>query len=140
MFVGSAFPFNVYMFNSFSCPLNFIGFMLHRKPLYVAMAQRKEDRKAQLQLHYAQRMAGLSGPSTPVIPGGYSPFYYSAPSGVVSPVPHRPGLMYQPLGMRPEWTVNGFAPPTRPPFQLPPAPVSVSTYYALMLAFIKFLC
>lgn len=107
--------------------------MLHRKPLYVAIAQRKEDRHAQLQLHYAQRIAGLSGPSTPVIPGGYSPFYYSAPSGVVSHMPPRPGLMYQTLGMRPEWRPNGFVPPTRPHFQLPlPLSVSVSTYYDLM--------
>ncbi|POO01840.1 Splicing factor-like protein [Trema orientale] len=102
----------------------FHGFMFHRKPLYVAIAQRKEDRLAQLQIHYSQRMGGLSGPSTPVIPGGYSPFFCSSPSGVASPVP-RPELMYQPLGVRPEWRANGFAPPSRPQFQLPPVPLSI---------------
>lgn len=62
-------------------------------------------------------MAGLAGPSTAVIPGGYPPLYYTAPSGVVSQVSPRPGLMYQPLGMRPGWRANGFAPPARPNFQ-----------------------
>lgn len=98
--------------------------MFHRKPLYVSMAQRKEERQVQLQIQYAQRMAGIAGPSTTVISGGYSPFFYTAPSGVVSPPP-RPGLMYQPLGLR-SWRANNFAPPTRPPFQS--SPVSVSTY------------
>ena len=91
--------------------------MFHRKPLYVAIAQRKEDRQAQLQLQYAQRMAGLAGPSSAVLPGGYPPLYYTAPTGVVSQVPPRPGMIYQPLGLRPGWRANGFAPPTRPAFQ-----------------------
>ncbi|GLT25780.1 hypothetical protein SLA2020_008890 [Shorea laevis] len=100
----------------------FHGYMFHCKPLYVAIAQRKEDRQAQLQLQYAQRMAGLAGPSTPVIPGGYPPLYYTTPSGVVSQVPPRPGLMYQPLALRPGWRANGFAPPTAPTFQPSPLP------------------
>uniref|UniRef100_A0A5B7AK56 Polyadenylate-binding protein n=1 Tax=Davidia involucrata TaxID=16924 RepID=A0A5B7AK56_DAVIN len=104
----------------------FHGYMLHRKPLYVAIAQRKEDRQAQLQLHYVQQMAGLAGPST-VIPGGYPPLYYTAPPGVVSQVPPRPGLMYQPLGLRPGWRANGFAPPIRPAFQQSPHPVIPNT-------------
>ncbi|XP_021289767.1 polyadenylate-binding protein 7 isoform X2 [Herrania umbratica] len=95
----------------------FHGHMFHRKPLYVAIAQRKEDRQAHLQLHYAQRMAGLAGPSTAVLPGGYPPLYYTAPPGVVSPVPPRPGMMYQPLGLRAGWRANAFTPPTRPAFQ-----------------------
>lgn len=100
--------------------------MFHRKPLYVAIAQRKEERQAQLQLQYAQRMAGFAGPSTAVIPGGYPPIYYQAPSGVVPPVPPRPGMMYQPLGLRPGWRPNGFAPTSGPGYQPPPVPV-VST-------------
>ncbi|KAF3441761.1 hypothetical protein FNV43_RR15676 [Rhamnella rubrinervis] len=101
----------------------FHGFMFHRKPLYVSMAQRKEERQVQLQIQYAQRMAGIAGPSTAVISGGYSPFFYTAPSGVVSSPP-RPGLMYQPLGLR-SWRANSFAPPTRPAFQS--SPVSIPT-------------
>ncbi|GLT58964.1 hypothetical protein SLA2020_318170 [Shorea laevis] len=91
----------------------FHGHMFHRKPLYVAIAQRKEDRQAQLQLQFAQHMGG----STTAIPGGYPPFYYTAPTGVVSQVPARPGLMYQPLALRPGWRASGFAPPTASAFQ-----------------------
>ncbi|XP_050227710.1 polyadenylate-binding protein 7 isoform X2 [Mercurialis annua] len=101
----------------------FHGFMFHRKPLYVAIAQRKEDRKAQLQMQYAHRMTGLAGPSAAVIPGGYPPFYYTPPSGVVPQVTPRPGMMFpQPLDMRPGWRGNGFPHPTRPAFQLPQVP------------------
>ncbi|XP_057438216.1 polyadenylate-binding protein 7 [Lotus japonicus] len=100
----------------------FHGFMFHGKPLYVALAQRKEDRQAQLQLQYAQKIAGLAGPSTAIIPGGYPPFYYTA-TGVVPHVPHRAGLMYQPLAVRPGWRANGFAPPSRS-FQQSPIPAS----------------
>ncbi|KAI7724552.1 hypothetical protein M8C21_003314 [Ambrosia artemisiifolia] len=94
------------------------GFMFHGKPLYVAIAQRKEDRQAQLQIHYANCMAGFAGPSS-VIPGVYPSFYYTTPSGTMSQVPQ---LMYQPMAMRPAWRGNGFAPSTRPGFQpsLPP--------------------
>ncbi|KAI3706682.1 hypothetical protein L6452_24591 [Arctium lappa] len=89
------------------------GCMFHGKPLYVAIAQRKEERKAQLQIQYAQRMAGIAGPST-IIPGGYPPLYYTTRPGIISQVPPRPGLMYQPMGIRPGWMPNTFAPPTRP--------------------------
>ncbi|RZB48630.1 Polyadenylate-binding protein 7 isoform E [Glycine soja] len=98
----------------------FHGFMYHGKPLYVALAQRKEDRKAQLQLQYAQQLARLSGPSTAIIPSGYPPYYYAA-SGVISHVPPRAGLMYQHLALRPGWGANGFAPPARS-FQQSPVP------------------
>ncbi|XP_050380378.1 polyadenylate-binding protein 7 [Argentina anserina] len=101
--------------------ITFHGYMFHRKPLYVAIAQRKEERQAQLQLQYAQRIAGFPGPSAAVIPGGYPPIYYQAPSGVVPPP--RPGMMYQPLGLRPGWRPNGFGPTSGPAFQPPPVPV-----------------
>ncbi|KAK4281582.1 hypothetical protein QN277_013055 [Acacia crassicarpa] len=104
----------------------FHGYMFHRKPLYVAIAQRKGDRQTQLQIQHAQRMAGLSRPSIAVLPGGYSPYYYAA-RGAVPQVPSRPGLMYQPLGLTHGWRANSFAPPTRP-YQQPLAPlVSNST-------------
>lgn len=97
------------------------GFMFHGKPLYVALAQKKEVRQAQLQLQYGQQVPGLAGPSTAIVPGGYPPFYYPA-TGVVSHVPPRAGLMYQPMPLRPELRANGSAPPARS-FQQSPAPV-----------------
>ncbi|KAI3447525.1 hypothetical protein Pfo_004190 [Paulownia fortunei] len=100
----------------------FHGFILRRKPLYVAIAQRKEERQAQLQLLYAQCMVGLAGPSA-VIPGGYSHLYYPAP-GVVSQIPAQPGLMYQPPGIRPGWRANGIAKHSRPAVH--PSPVTLA--------------
>ncbi|XP_010908819.1 polyadenylate-binding protein 7 isoform X2 [Elaeis guineensis] len=52
------------------------GSMFLQKPLYVAIAQRKEDRKAQLQLQFAQRM-GLMNQTLELIPAW-------RPSGFVS--------------------------------------------------------
>ncbi|KAK4345627.1 hypothetical protein RND71_035803 [Anisodus tanguticus] len=103
----------------------FHGLMLHRKPLYVAIAQRKEERQAQLQLYYAQQIAGLTGPSA-MFPSAYPPLYYPAP-GVVPQVPTRPGMMYQALGMRPGWGTNGFTNTTRPAFQPSPVPLIPNT-------------
>lgn len=96
------------------------GFMFHRKPLYVAIAQRKEERQAQLQIQYAQQLAGLAGPSA-VMAGGYPPLYYPTP-GVVPQVAARTGIVYPPLGMRP-WRPSGFTNPTRPGFQPSPVPL-----------------
>lgn len=96
--------------------------MFHGKPLYVAIAQRKEERQAQLQIHYAQRMVGITGPST-IIPGGYPHVYYPSSPGIYSHVPQRPGLMYQPMGIRPGWRPYSFDPPTRP--------VDTSSYYSV---------
>ncbi|KAG6403795.1 hypothetical protein SASPL_136027 [Salvia splendens] len=91
----------------------FHGLILRRKPLYVAIAQRKEERQVQLQVIYAQHMAGLSGPPSPVIQGGYSHLYYPAP-GVVPQIPAQPSLMYQQQGIRPGWRANGIPNPSRP--------------------------
>ncbi|KAG8374185.1 hypothetical protein BUALT_Bualt11G0104700 [Buddleja alternifolia] len=88
----------------------FHGYMLRRKPLYVSIAQRKEERQAQLQLLHAQRMAGLAGPSN-VLPGGYTPLYYPA-SGVLPQIPAQ-GLMYQSPGINPVWRPNGIPNPSR---------------------------
>ncbi|GKF63162.1 polyadenylate-binding protein 7-like protein, partial [Tanacetum coccineum] len=80
-----------------------IRYMFNGKPLYVAIAQRKEERQAQLQIHCAQRMAGIASPPA-IVPGGYPPFYY-------------PGIfpqMYQPMSIRSGWRTNTFAPPARP--------------------------
>ncbi|KAH0752508.1 hypothetical protein KY285_005656 [Solanum tuberosum] len=104
----------------------FYGFMLHRKPLYVAIAQRKEERQAQLQLQHAQRLAGLTGASA-MYPGAYPPLYYPG-HGVVPQVPARPGLMYQSLAMRPGWGTNGFTNTPRPSYQPAPVPMIPNTY------------
>ncbi|KAE8664167.1 Polyadenylate-binding protein 7 [Hibiscus syriacus] len=96
----------------------FHGYIFQRKPLYVAIAQRKEDRQAQLQLQHAQRMTRLAGPSTAILPGVYPQLYYTSPTGIVSQVTPRPGMMmYQPLSFWPGWRGNGFALPGRPVFQ-----------------------
>ncbi|KAL6988292.1 hypothetical protein U1Q18_014042 [Sarracenia purpurea var. burkii] len=111
----------------------FHGYMFHRKPLYVAIAQRKDERQAQLQLQYAHLMAGLAGPST-ALTGAYPPFYYAAPPGVVPNIPSHPGLMYQPLGLSPGWRANGFASPSRPGFQQPPVPlVSIAVFISICI-------
>ncbi|CAL0309912.1 unnamed protein product [Lupinus luteus] len=98
---------------------NFHGFMFHGKPLYVALAQRKEDRQAYLQLQYAQKIAG---PSTATTPGGYPPFYYAA-AAAASQVPLGAGLVYQSQPLRPGWRANSFASPARS-FQQSPIPAA----------------
>ncbi|KAI6698005.1 hypothetical protein NL676_018124 [Syzygium grande] len=105
---------------------SFYGCMFHGKPLYVAIAQRKEERQAHLQIQYTHQIPGLAGASTAVIPGGYPPFYYTAPSSLISQGASRPGLMYQPIGLRPGWRSPGFPHPARPGFQ-PSFPVIPST-------------
>ncbi|GAB2227021.1 hypothetical protein Drorol1_Dr00008820 [Drosera rotundifolia] len=91
----------------------FQGYMCRQKPLYVAIAQRKEDRQAQLQIRYAHQIAGFPGPSAHVLPGRYPPVFY-APA-MVPQVPPGQGLMYQAMGMRPAgWRGNAFGPAARP--------------------------
>ncbi|KAF3790487.1 Polyadenylate-binding protein 7 [Nymphaea thermarum] len=104
------------------------GNMYHGKPLYVAIAQKKEIRQAQLQLQYAQRVGEIAGSVRPVFPAGYSPLNYYAPPppGAVPPVPPRQTLVYQPLGLRPGWRPDAF--PPRPPLTRPafrPIPMSL---------------
>ncbi|KAL5150116.1 Polyadenylate-binding protein 7 [Glycine soja] len=89
--------------------MSFNGCMFHRKPLYIAIAQRKKERKTQLNLHYAPQQAGLDGSSTPVIPGGVPPYFYHS----VASLMFQSGLLYQPLGLRSGWRANDFVPPAR---------------------------
>ncbi|XP_074559931.1 polyadenylate-binding protein 7 [Curcuma longa] len=103
---------------------NLHGCMFHGKPLYVSIAQRKEERRAQLQLQYAQR---LSGSPAAVMPPAYTPLYYTS-SAVVAQVPPRDGLMYhQPFGLSPGWRPNGFVAPSRPTYQAMPFPAMPNT-------------
>lgn len=101
----------------------FHGFILQRKPLYVAIAQRKEERQVQLQVLYAQRLGGLSGPPSPIFPGGYPHLYYPAP-GVVSQIPAQPSLMFQQPGIRPGWRANGTPNPSRHVVHPSPVPLA----------------
>ncbi|KAL1566028.1 polyadenylate-binding protein 7-like isoform X1 [Salvia divinorum] len=105
----------------------FHGLILKRKPLYAAIAQRKEERQVQLQVIHAQRMTGLSGPPSPVIQGGYSHFYYP-PHGVVPQIPAQPSLMYQQPGIRPGWRANGIPNPSRPVLHPSPVPLAPNNY------------
>jgi len=78
------------------------GRILVSKPLYVALAQRKEDRKAQLNQQYMQRSSGLRLPGPqpgpmyqPGVPGGYfmpamqpgQRFFAPGMAGQVRPTP-----------------------------------------------------
>ncbi|XP_058111019.1 polyadenylate-binding protein 3 [Magnolia sinica] len=53
------------------------GKMIGRKPLYVAVAQRKEERKARLQAHFAQLRA--PGAMSPAMPSSLPGFHPGAP-------------------------------------------------------------
>jgi polyadenylate-binding protein len=75
------------------------GHILVSKPLYVALAQRKEDRKAQLAAQYMQRLQTLRGQPSQMgqtyFPGGNSGYFMPA---AAMPAPQRyysPGQMPQ---------------------------------------------
>ncbi|KAI4295671.1 hypothetical protein L6164_035690 [Bauhinia variegata] len=86
------------------------GKMVVSKPLYVALAQRKEDRRARLQAQFAQMrpvaMAPSVAPRVPLYPPGgpgigQQIFYGQAPPAII---PSQPGFGYQQQlvpGMRP---------------------------------------
>ncbi|KAF9621612.1 hypothetical protein IFM89_024558 [Coptis chinensis] len=86
------------------------GKMVVSKPLYVAIAQRKEDRKARLQAQFSQMrpvaMAPTVGPRMPIYPPGgpglgQQIFYGQGPPAMIPP---QPGFGYQQQlvpGMRP---------------------------------------
>ncbi|KAJ8532786.1 hypothetical protein K7X08_015675 [Anisodus acutangulus] len=93
----------------------FHGFMFGQKPLFVAIAQRKEERQAQLQLNHAQGIPELTG-SSAFFPGGYPSLYYRDLGDLQ--LPARPGMLYQPLSMRHSWMVNGFTNSIRPPCEI----------------------
>ncbi|GAV79661.1 RRM_1 domain-containing protein/PABP domain-containing protein [Cephalotus follicularis] len=95
------------------------GKMVVSKPLYVALAQRKEDRRARLQAQFSQIRPATMGPSVaprmPMYPSaapglGQQLFYGQGPPAIIPP---QPGFGYQQQlvpGMRP----NFFVPMVQP--------------------------
>ncbi|ONM20733.1 Polyadenylate-binding protein 2 [Zea mays] len=79
------------------------GKMVGSKPLYVALAQRKEDRKAKLQAQFSQMrpvaMAPSVGPRMPMFPPGVPGvgqqlFYGQPPPAFINPQVHAHFMMY----------------------------------------------
>ncbi|XP_010526963.1 PREDICTED: polyadenylate-binding protein 2-like [Tarenaya hassleriana] len=106
------------------------GKMIVSKPLYVAIAQRKEDRRARLQAQFAQLrpvMPPSAGPRMPMYPPagpgiGQQIFYGQAPPSTM--IPPQPGFGYQQQlvpGMRPGGSPvpNFFMPMVQPGQQRP---------------------
>ncbi|KAL2334981.1 hypothetical protein Fmac_016194 [Flemingia macrophylla] len=98
------------------------GKMIGRKPLYVAVAQRKEERKARLQAQFSQLQAqGGMAPLSPGVPG-YHPaaatrlapqqlYYGPGTAGLVPPQPTGYGFQQQLMpGMRPGVAPNFIMP------------------------------
>jgi len=77
------------------------GKMVGAKPLYVALAQRKEERRMRLQAQFAQRaVGGMPGGMAPYMPPpgvpGAPMYYGQPPPGMMPPQP-QPGFGFQPV-------------------------------------------
>nr|KYP62044.1 Polyadenylate-binding protein 3 [Cajanus cajan] len=91
------------------------GKMIGRKPLYVAVAQRKEERKARLQAQFSQLQApsGMTplSPYHPAAPRLPQPLYYGQGAGLVAPQPTGYGFQQQLMpSMRPGVSPNFIMP------------------------------
>eukprot|EP01134_Creolimax_fragrantissima_P003371 CFRG3371T1 len=77
------------------------GKLLGTKPLYVALAQRKDERQSQLAMQYAQRAPPMRMPGNmgtgPLYAAG-APLFYTGPG-----IQGRPGMVYPPMNVRPRW-------------------------------------
>ncbi|XP_035388673.1 polyadenylate-binding protein 4 isoform X1 [Electrophorus electricus] len=103
------------------------GRIVGSKPLYVALAQRKEERKAHLTNQYMQRIAGMrampanaiinqfqpaSGYFMPAVPQAQNRTTYYAPSQLAQ---MRPNLRWQQQGGRAQGGFQGMPPSMRQP-------------------------
>lgn len=88
------------------------GKMVNNKPLYVALAQRKEERRARLQQQFQQRIVSSGMPAgMPYgmhpgagVPGGQGMYFGQPPPGLIPPQAHGygfPGQPMMPSGMQP---------------------------------------
>uniref|UniRef100_A0A7N6AGV0 Polyadenylate-binding protein n=1 Tax=Anabas testudineus TaxID=64144 RepID=A0A7N6AGV0_ANATE len=94
------------------------GRIVATKPLYVALAQRKEERQAHLTNQYMQRMASVRAVPNPVI----NPYQPAPPSGYfMAAIPQAQNRAYYPaagqmaqLRPSPRWTTQGAMRPSAP--------------------------
>eukprot|EP00842_Homolaphlyctis_polyrhiza_P002987 jgi/Hompol1/368/HPOL_002149-RA len=97
------------------------GRMIANKPIYAALAQRKEVRRAQLTAQIQQHNMRMAQPMMPGMPGGYpgAPMFY--PPGAMAPQPHPARGFYPPqaqmMAGRPRFAPGqpGFPPQAQPP-------------------------
>eukprot|EP00249_Psilotum_nudum_P023758 c28976_g1_i2 orf=470-2386(+) len=122
------------------------GKMVGRKPLYVALAQRKEERQARLQAQFAQMRNGVApGPTVPPNPPiyhhgapgiGHQVFYGQPPPGLIASQPAGFGFQ-QPMvpGIRPgaAQIPNYFVPMVQRPGQQVPQRTAVRRVGAIPL-------
>jgi len=101
------------------------GRMIGSKPIYVALAQRKEVRKSQLEAQLAQRnhmrmQAGVSGmPGAPTYGMPGAPMFYPGPGSFIAP--NQRVYPQQQMVPRPRWAAQ---PPNQPPQGFPGAPMA----------------
>jgi polyadenylate-binding protein len=85
------------------------GRILVSKPLYVALAQRKDERKAHLNAQYMQRVSGLRMQGQQMGPSVFPPGPSAAAAGFYVPTMHQPRPPYYPNSIQPVRTTPRWA-------------------------------
>jgi len=106
------------------------GKMLGSKPIYVALAQRKEQRRLQLESQHAQRAAGIrlqqaqaaGMAGNPMFAGGAPVFYPPGPRGFVYPGGPMPGMPRGRFPGQPQGQPQARQQPYQMPFVVPGGP------------------